>query len=75
MTAKGYGESALVNDCACEGNYVKRTCTEAEHQLNRRTTFRLLDNKYIPKNKQEMKGNADKTLSPKSTPSKSAPKR
>jgi peptidoglycan-associated lipoprotein len=69
MLAKGYGESALVNDCACEGTFVKRKCTEEEHQMNRRTTFRLMDNKYIPKNKEEMKGNADKTLAPK-TPGK-----
>lgn len=61
LVAKGYGESALVNDCACEGQVVKRVCNEDEHQLNRRTTFRLLDNKYIPKNKQEMKAGADKT--------------
>jgi peptidoglycan-associated lipoprotein len=64
MIAKGYGETALVNDCACEGKVVKRACTDEEHQLNRRTTFRLLDNKYIPKNKAEMKQNADKTLVP-----------
>jgi peptidoglycan-associated lipoprotein len=68
MVAKGYGEAMLVNDCACEGNYVKRACTEEEHQLNRRTTFRLLDNKYIPKNKQEMK-----TLTPEKTTPKKAP--
>lgn len=71
MVAKGYGESALVNDCACEGTYVKRKCTEEEHQLNRRTTFRLLDNKYVPKNKQEMKDNKDKTVAPRGgTPAK-----
>lgn len=35
---KGYGESRLVNDCACEGNQ-KSNCTEAEHQMNRRTEF------------------------------------
>ncbi len=64
MTAKGYGETALVNDCGCEGTWVKRACTEEEHQLNRRTTFRLLDNKYIPKNKEEMKQNTDKTQVP-----------
>lgn len=74
LIAKGYGEAKLVNDCACEGSYVKRKCTEEEHQLNRRTTFRLLDNKYIPKNKQEMKNNADKTLAPKSgTPAQRTP--
>jgi outer membrane protein OmpA-like peptidoglycan-associated protein len=64
LVAKGYGETKLVNDCACEGTWVKRACTEEEHQLNRRTTFKLLDNKYIPKNKEEMKGAGDKTLSP-----------
>jgi outer membrane protein OmpA-like peptidoglycan-associated protein len=35
---KGYGESKLINGCACEGN-VKSTCSDAEHQANRRTEF------------------------------------
>lgn len=35
---KGYGESKLVNDCACEGN-VKSDCDEERHQQNRRTEF------------------------------------
>ncbi|MEI7594699.1 MAG: OmpA family protein [Bacteroidota bacterium] len=35
---KGYGESKLVNGCACEGT-TKSTCSEEEHQLNRRTEF------------------------------------
>jgi outer membrane protein OmpA-like peptidoglycan-associated protein/tetratricopeptide (TPR) repeat protein len=35
---KGYGESRLVNDCVCEAK-VKSTCSEEEHQLNRRTEF------------------------------------
>ena len=34
LTAKGYGETQLVNHCA-DG----ATCSEAEHQLNRRSTF------------------------------------
>ncbi|MCY7362295.1 MAG: OmpA family protein, partial [Ignavibacteria bacterium] len=34
ITAKGYGESKLINKCK---NGVK--CTEAEHQENRRTEF------------------------------------
>ncbi|RMB59061.1 flagellar motor protein MotB [Dokdonia sinensis] len=34
LTAKGYGESQLVNECS---NGVK--CTEEEHQLNRRSEF------------------------------------
>jgi outer membrane protein OmpA-like peptidoglycan-associated protein/tetratricopeptide (TPR) repeat protein len=37
MTAKGYGETQLLNKCA---NGVQ--CTEAEHQLNRRTEVKVL---------------------------------
>jgi len=36
VSGKGYGETQLVNDC---GNGV--SCSEAEHQLNRRTEFVL----------------------------------
>lgn len=36
ITAVGYGETRLLNKCA---NGVK--CTEAEHQLNRRTEFKI----------------------------------
>ena len=36
ITAKGYGESQLLNRCA---NGVK--CSEADHQLNRRTEFKI----------------------------------
>ncbi|MEI6508520.1 MAG: OmpA family protein [Bacteroidota bacterium] len=61
LVSKGYGESQLVNDCQCEGKWVKRNCSEEEHQMNRRTTFKLLDNKFVPKNKQEMKGAGDKS--------------
>jgi outer membrane protein OmpA-like peptidoglycan-associated protein len=35
---KGYGESKLKVDCPCEGT-VKSSCTEEEHQKNRRTEF------------------------------------
>lgn len=38
---KGYGESKLLNACACEGT-VKPTCSEEEHQLNRRTEFKII---------------------------------
>ena len=37
LTAKGYGESQLRNNCT-DGN----PCSEAEHQRNRRTEFRVL---------------------------------
>ena len=38
LTAKGYGETQLVNQCA---DGVK--CSEAEHQLNRRSTFVIVE--------------------------------
>jgi len=41
MTAKGYGESVLKNGCSCEGGLTS-TCTEEEHQKNRRTEFKIL---------------------------------
>ncbi len=41
INGKGYGESKLKNACACEGA-VKSTCSEIEHQENRRTEFIIL---------------------------------
>ena len=41
MIAAGYGESRLVNKCACEGTVIV-PCTEEEHQENRRTEFKIL---------------------------------
>lgn len=41
INGKGYGESRLLNGCACEGT-VKSTCSEEEHQKNRRTEFKIL---------------------------------
>lgn len=38
---KGYGEAQLVNGCECEGA-VKSTCSEEEHQKNRRTEFKII---------------------------------
>jgi outer membrane protein OmpA-like peptidoglycan-associated protein len=38
MEAKGYGETELVNKCA-DGI----TCTEEEHQQNRRTEIKILE--------------------------------
>ena len=38
ISGKGYGESKLINGCSCEGKVVS-TCTEDEHQANRRTEF------------------------------------
>lgn len=39
---KGYGESKLLNNCACEGD-VESECSEEEHALNRRTEFRIVN--------------------------------
>ena len=36
LTARGYGKSQLVTDCACS------KCSDDEHQYNRRTTFKIL---------------------------------
>ena len=41
ISGKGYGESKLINDCNCEGA-VKSTCSEAQHQENRRTEFIII---------------------------------
>jgi Outer membrane protein and related peptidoglycan-associated (lipo)proteins len=37
LTAVGYGESQPAINCPCN------RCTEAEHQANRRTTFRIIE--------------------------------
>ena len=41
LSSRGYGESQLKNDCACEGD-LKLTCPEADHQKNRRTEFKII---------------------------------
>jgi outer membrane protein OmpA-like peptidoglycan-associated protein/tetratricopeptide (TPR) repeat protein len=60
VTGKGYGESQLVNNCACEceksvgsiglaafkecENAQIPNCTEDQHQMNRRTEFKIVSN-------------------------------
>ena len=41
IKGKGYGESQLLNNCFCEDS-IKSTCSEEEHQLNRRTEFKVV---------------------------------
>lgn len=41
ITAKGYGETNLTNDCSCDGK-VLSDCSEEEHQKNRRTEFTIV---------------------------------
>jgi outer membrane protein OmpA-like peptidoglycan-associated protein len=38
IKGKGYGETKLLNSCACEGKIVS-SCSEEEHTKNRRTEF------------------------------------
>ncbi len=38
LTGRGYGESQLVNDCACEPTNAS-ACSEEQHQKNRRSEF------------------------------------
>jgi outer membrane protein OmpA-like peptidoglycan-associated protein len=42
IKGKGYGETKLINKCECEGKKVV-TCTEDEHQANRRTEFLIVN--------------------------------
>lgn len=42
ISGKGYGESKLLNSCACEGK-VASTCTEEQHAQNRRTEFIIVN--------------------------------
>jgi len=47
---QGYGEDKLLNDCACEGSQ-RSDCSDEEHQLNRRTEFKLVGvNKGVKNN-------------------------
>ncbi|MFY0674291.1 MAG: OmpA family protein [Bacteroidia bacterium] len=49
MVAKGYGETKLLNDCACEGEEGKGLdCSEAQHQENRRTSFQIIRTDFEP---------------------------
>jgi peptidoglycan-associated lipoprotein len=38
IVGKGYGETKLLNNCACEGKKIS-DCPEEEHTKNRRTEF------------------------------------
>lgn len=42
ISGQGYGETMLKVDCPCEGK-IKSTCSDDEHQMNRRTEFILIE--------------------------------
>jgi peptidoglycan-associated lipoprotein len=50
LVPKGYGETRLMNNCACEPNDTGpgANCTEAEHALNRRTMVEIVSFDYRP---------------------------
>jgi len=55
LTARGYGETQPMNDCSAD-----KPCTEEQHQLNRRTEFRVIGKSSVNSSKPEEK--------PKTTP-------
>jgi len=38
---KGYGETKLITNCQCEGEFTSE-CSEEQHQMNRRTEFKII---------------------------------
>ncbi len=52
ITAKGYGEYQLLENCPCEDEIVS-DCSDEQHQLNRRTVFLLItpENEILDNNK------------------------
>ncbi|MEI6123425.1 MAG: OmpA family protein [Bacteroidota bacterium] len=44
ITGKGYGTTRMVVKCDCSGGGNVSDCTEAQHQLNRRTEFVIIKN-------------------------------
>ncbi|MFA6924820.1 MAG: OmpA family protein [Bacteroidales bacterium] len=46
ISGKGYGETKLVNGCACEDDVIS-DCSDAEHQKNRRTEFIIVSKTIV----------------------------
>ncbi len=68
LVAKGYGESRLLNECV-DGV----ECTEEQHQLNRRTSFSVISEDYVPKEQPKIP-EAGKPKSQAPEPAPTAPK-
>lgn len=60
LIAKGYGESQLLNDCKDGVD-----CTEEQHQLNRRTSFKVVSEDFVPKKKTKVPGGAQPNNRPR----------
>jgi outer membrane protein OmpA-like peptidoglycan-associated protein len=56
IKGKGYGESQLLNNCFCEDT-IESSCSDEEHQLNRRTEFKVVGIKTDPKSTSQSAGN------------------
>lgn len=63
ITAKGYGETRLINQCS-DGV----TCTEAEHQVNRRTEIRVIQSEKPVESIDPVKYKDGDILNPKDLP-------
>jgi outer membrane protein OmpA-like peptidoglycan-associated protein len=57
VKGKGYGESRLLNDCACEGKK-QSACSEEQHAQNRRSEFKVTG--FVPEKKPETVKNGSK---------------
>lgn len=63
LIAKGYGEDMLeIKKCKCDLSDVHNICTEAEHQLNRRTTVRVLRTDYFSADEQKKREQRQKDI-------------
>jgi outer membrane protein OmpA-like peptidoglycan-associated protein len=65
ISAKGYGETMLVNDCKCDVVFDIKACNEEQHQANRRTEFKITG---LLKDKNTIILNNGMGNSPKSVP-------
>ncbi len=69
IVAKGYGENDLrIKKCKCDLTDSRNICTEAEHQLNRRTTVKVLDKFWTPPADEDKPEDGDGDTPPDGTP-------
>jgi peptidoglycan-associated lipoprotein len=76
LVAKGYGEDLLaLPKCKCDQSDYQHICSEAEHQLNRRTTVKILSTDYISPAEAKRRATQDSlnNLNKAPTPQQTAP--